>query len=78
MMPEMFVLGALFRTKTFSVTVGTLRDVVEEEKQLLLLLEILLGIMGIVSLAVGRGRAGIVNDNVEGRCLLGDLDGKQF
>lgn len=77
--PEILVFGALFRTRTFSITVGAPRGVMKKEKPLLFLLEIPRGFMGdIVIVAFGRGRARFGSANVERRCSLGDLDGKQL
>ena len=73
--PKMLVSGALFRTRTFSITVGAPRGVMKKEKPLLFLRKIPHVVMGSL-FVIGRGRAWFGHDDVEGRCLLGDLDGK--
>ena len=69
----MLVFDTLLRTRASPITMGALRGVVEKEKPLLFLLKIPRVFMGGLC---GRGRAGFSNDDVERRCLLGDLDGK--
>ena len=78
-MPEMLVFGTLLRTRAFPNTMGAMRGVVEKEKPLLFLLKIPRAFMGgLCTTGRGRGRAGFDNGDVERRCLLGDLDGKQL
>ena len=62
---KMLVSGALFRTRTFSITVGAPRGVMKKEKPLLFLLKIPYVVMGSV-VVIGRGRAWFGNDDVEG------------